>query len=94
MMWGFQEGMGWWWVFGSMWMLVFWAIIIGLVIWGVKQFAGDRAVGRTSEDTPLEIAQKRLARGEINREEFEQIKIGLGVDGREEAGAFQHAPRL
>ncbi len=93
MMWGFQEGMGWWWVFGSMWMLVFWAIIIGLVVWGVKQFTVGGAGGRPSGDTPLEIAQKRLARGEITREEFDQIKIGLGMNGREEAGIFQHTSR-
>ena len=93
MMWGFQEGMGWWWVFGSMWMLVFWAIIIGLVIWGVKQFTVGGGASHTPGDTPLEIAQKRLARGEITREEFDQIKIGLGVNGLEEAGTFQHASR-
>ncbi len=92
-MWGVNEGMGWWWAFGGMWMLVFWAIIIWLVIWGVKQFTGRAGESRASGDTPLEIAQKRLARGEITREEFDQIKIGLGVNGLEEAGTFQHASR-
>ncbi len=76
-MWGFHEGMGWWWVFGAMWMLVFWAIIIGLVVWGVKQFTGGSAESRTSGDTPLEIAQKRLARGEITREDFEELRQAL-----------------
>ena len=89
---GFHEGMGWWWVFGSMWMLVFWAIIIWLVIWGVKQLTGAGGESRTSGDTPLEIAQKRLARGEITLEELDQIEIGLGVSGLEEAGKLQHAP--
>ena len=59
-------------------MLAIWAIIIGLVVWGVKQFAGGIGVSRTPGDTPLEIAQKRLARGEITREGFDQIKISLG----------------
>ena len=76
-MWGFHEGMGWWWVFGGMWMLVFWAIIIGLVVWGVKQFTGGGGSSRPSGDTPLEIAQKRLARGEITREEFEELRQAL-----------------
>lgn len=69
--------MGWWWVFGSMWMVVFWAIIIGLVIWGIKQFAGDRRTGEEPADTPLEIARKRLARGEITREDFEELQAAL-----------------
>jgi hypothetical protein len=30
-MWGEHEGMGWWMVFGSVWMIVFW----GLVIWAI-----------------------------------------------------------
>ena len=60
-----------------MWILVFWAIIIGLLIWGVKQFAGERGEGRTQGDTPLEIAQKGLARGEITREDFEELRKAL-----------------
>ena len=67
-MWGFHEGMGWWWVLGGMWMLAFWAIIIGLVVWGVKQFTGGGEANRTPGDTPLEIAQKRLARGDLGTE--------------------------
>ena len=75
-------------------MLAIWAIIIGLVVWGVKQFTGGIGVSRPPGDTPLEIAQKRLALGEITREEFDQIKISLGgVNGLEEAGTFQHASR-
>ena len=54
-------------------------LIIGLVVWGVKQFTVGGEAGRRSGDTSLEIAQKRLARGEITREE---------------AGTFQHASRL
>ena len=72
-------------------MLAIWAIIIGLVVWGVKQFTGGIGVSRPPGDTPLEIAHKRLALGEITREQFDQIKIGLGVNGLEEAGTFQHA---
>ena len=74
-------------------MLAIWAIIIGLVVWGVKLFAGGREASRSPGDTPLEIAQKRLARGEITLEEFDEIKIGLGMNGLEEAGTFQHASR-
>ena len=76
-MWGFHEGMGWWWVFGGMWMLAFWAIIIGLVVWGVKQFTGGGQASHTPGDAALEIAQNRLARGEISKEQFEEIRATL-----------------
>ena len=71
-MWGHHEGMGWWWVFGSVWMVAFWAIVIGLVVWGIKQFSGGRRAGLDQEETPIEIAQRRLARGEISKEQFEE----------------------
>lgn len=61
---------------GFMW--VFWIIvIIGLVFlikWIVQQ--GNPPETRTGE-TPLEILKKRYARGEINKEEFEQRKKDL-----------------
>jgi len=32
-----HDGMGWWMVFGGVWSLIFWVVIVGLVIWGVKK---------------------------------------------------------
>lgn len=61
---------------GFMWIL--WLVIIGLVVWAVAA-GGDRARG---PDTPpsksaLEILEERYARGDIDREEFEQKKADL-----------------
>lgn len=72
------EGMGWWMLFGGMWMLVFWAVVIGLIVWAVIRLTrrnGDHSGER--KDTPLEIARQRYARGDISREEFEQIRKDL-----------------
>ena len=66
--------MGWWMIFGMFWMVIFWGAIIWLVIWGVGQVSG----GRRSEDTPLDIARTRYARGDITREQFEQLRHDLG----------------
>ena len=77
MMWGFY-GNGWWWMLiGSIWMVVFWGAIIWLVIWGVRQFSVGNTGSAHPEVTPLEIAQNRLARGEITLEEFEKLKQSL-----------------
>jgi putative membrane protein len=74
MMWGFYGG-GWWWMLvGSVMMIIFWGAIIWLIVWGIRQFTGDRRGESASRETPLEIAQKRLARGEITREEFEELR--------------------
>ena len=76
-MWGIYEGMGVWILLGMVCMVIFWAIIIGLVIWGIKQLTGDRRESRISGETSLEIAQKRLARGEITLDEFKELREAL-----------------
>jgi len=73
-MWDMNDSWGWWMVFGSIWMVIFWGAIIWLVIWGVGQATGS---GRRSDD-PLEIARRRYASGEITREQFEQLRHDLG----------------
>jgi len=76
-MWG-HDGMGWWMVFGGLWSVVFWVVIIGLVVWGIKKLV-ER--GGSSETTrkrdALDIAKERYAKGEITKEEFDQIKKDL-----------------
>lgn len=79
-MWGMHDGGMGWWIFGGVWMIVFWGLIIGLVVWGVSRLSGDqrpaeRAPG--SEQSPMDIARSRYARGEISRDEFTQIRKDL-----------------
>ncbi len=63
-------------------MVLFWAAVIGAIVWGIQAStrSGDGARTRPSEDKrrePLEIVKERYARGEISREEFERIKSDL-----------------
>ena len=76
-MWGLHDGMGWWMVFGGLWMVAFWGIVIGLVVWGVNRTTGGSGRRPDANETSIEIAEKRLARGEITREQFEQLKEAL-----------------
>ncbi len=68
-MWGWGMGFGW----------LFWLVIIGLIIWGVKSLSGpSRNQGSgTQEESALDILKKRYARGEIDDEEFEEKKRRL-----------------
>jgi len=74
-MWYMNEGMGWWMAFGGIWMVIFWGGLIALIVWGIKKLTerGDS----TPKNRPLDIARERYAKGEITREEFEQIKKDL-----------------
>ena len=74
-----NDGMGWWMVFGSIWMVAFWAVIIALVIWGIRKLTQREGSGpgTTEKRAPLDIAKERYARGDLSKEEFEHIKKGL-----------------
>ncbi|OGO07686.1 MAG: hypothetical protein A2Y92_02935 [Chloroflexi bacterium RBG_13_57_8] len=74
-MWYVNDGWGWWMIFGMIWMVVFWGGIIALIVWGVSRLS--RRGGPPANKTPLDIARERYARGEMTREQFEQIKKDL-----------------
>lgn len=79
----YERGWGmhpmWWgaWGFGMMLvMLLLWGlVIVGLVI-GIRWLFGQGKKSRS--DTALEILRQRYARGNINKEEFEDKKKDLG----------------
>lgn len=58
-----------------LWMGVFWIVVLGAVIWGVRALSGRRA---SSTDTGmLETLRQRYASGEIDQAEYEQAKRTL-----------------
>ena len=79
-MWYMHDVSGWWMVFGGLWMLIFWVAIIALVVWAIKKLTEHRGPGPGTPEKrdPLDIAKERYAKGQISREEFEQIKKDLG----------------
>jgi putative membrane protein len=78
MMWGWYGGMGWWMVFGGIIFILFWGLIIYLIVWGIRRFSISRGTGGSDQRSPLDIAKERYARGEITKEQFDQIKRDLG----------------
>lgn len=74
MNWGY--GMGWGW---SIIMLAFWIAVIAGIIFLIRWvvLSTDRRRETRAEDSALEILRQRYARGEINKEEFEQRKKDL-----------------
>ena len=49
--------------------------IIVLVVWAVKRYTG---ASNNSNQSPREISQARYARGEITREQYQQMLSDLG----------------
>jgi putative membrane protein len=69
-------GMG---IFGGLFMLLFWGlIIVGLILlvrwlWDHTRTGGTQGGGESA----LEILKRRYAKGEINKEEFDRMKRDL-----------------
>lgn len=55
-------------------MILFWAVIILLIVWLYKQITGAEPKPAMTEETPLEILKRRYAKGEIDKNEFEEKK--------------------
>ncbi len=56
------------------------AVIVAIFYFskGSWSFPGNRGQGGSHEASPLDILKKRYAKGEINKEEFEEKKKDLG----------------
>ena len=66
------------WGMGFLPMALFWVGVIGAVILLVKSVTGTRPSGSGSPGNPaLILAQERYAKGEISREEYEQMRETL-----------------
>jgi len=60
-------GFGVWGIFMAIFMFLFWAGIIYLIVWAIRGFIS----GSHEDTTAEEILKQRYAKGEINKEEFE-----------------------
>ena len=67
--------------FGTMFLMpILWIAVIGLIIWAVVAAVrrpGEPDGPARSADSALEILKRRYARGEINKQEYEERKKDL-----------------
>lgn len=76
----FDEGDWWWMAFG---MAASWLVVIAATIWLVSLFAvgPQRPPARGARDRAGELLDERLARGEVDLEDYHARRRALG-DGR------------
>ncbi len=63
--------------FGGVFMWLFWLIVIVVVIVVFKAMIGSGESASDRQVTPLEILNRRFARGEIDEEEYQRRKREL-----------------
>ena len=83
MMWNGVEGMGWGWIgLGMVHMLLFWVLVILGIAVLVRWLGGSSgASGGEAPARAMDILKARYAKGELTREQFEQMKQDIGGSG-------------
>lgn len=69
-------------MFGGMWFgWIFWIVLIALIIWlVVNQSNRNKQIYQPpQQDSAIDILKKRYAKGEISKEEYEQMKKDLST---------------
>lgn len=68
---GMGFGMGWGWIIGL--------VVLALIVWLVVKVTTQNTTASSAggRETPLDVLKKRYARGEIDKQEFEEKKKEL-----------------
>jgi putative membrane protein len=75
--WGGWGGWGWGMGFGWIFMILFWALVIFGVVALAKWIFPTGTSARGAGKPPLDILKERYARGEITRDQYEQMRRDL-----------------
>jgi putative membrane protein len=81
----YMHGSGWgwgWWLLMSIGMVAFWGLIIYGIVWLVRGRPTD-VREETPRERPDEILKRRLARGEISIDEYNELHAAIN-DGPHE----------
>lgn len=66
-------------MFGGMWL--FWIALIVFIVWVITQFINKNQQSNFSnmveKETPTDILKKRYSKGELTKNEFEEMKKDL-----------------
>jgi putative membrane protein len=73
---------GYWFGFGSLFMLLFWVFVIAGIVWLVLTLARQRQAPGGGESSAVRILEERLARGEIDAEEFRTRRAAIAEPQR------------
>ncbi|MCJ7773751.1 MAG: SHOCT domain-containing protein [Desulfobacterales bacterium] len=62
---------------GGLFMGIVWIVILLVIGYSIYYFIKNKDISNGANETPLDILKKRYAKGEITKEEYEQMKEDL-----------------
>ena len=68
---------GYWFGFGGVLMLLFWIFVIAGIVWLVLALSRQQHRGGGGESSALRILEERVARGEIDTEDFRTRRAAI-----------------
>jgi putative membrane protein len=83
---GHMWGDWWMWLIGVLVMFLFWGGLIALIFFAIRSIVQPKKSGHEQpasfkqRENPLEVLKERYARGEINRQEYMEMKRDLEGD--------------
>lgn len=66
-----------WGLGGSLMMIIFWGAIIFFIVWLVRELKGNNSSSTPKSKSSIDILKERYAKGEIDKQEFEEKKRDL-----------------
>jgi putative membrane protein len=60
-------------------MMYAWMIVLGVIVLGIILYADKKGSNILKRESPEEILNRRFAKGEISKEEYEERKQGINL---------------
>ncbi|KJJ39378.1 SHOCT domain-containing protein [Aequorivita vladivostokensis] len=60
-------------------MMYAWMIVLGVIVLGIILYADKKGSKILKRESPEEILNRRFAKGEISKEEYEERKQGINL---------------
>ena len=81
---GWENGMG-----GGGWVLMalFWIVLVALIVWALTRFASGSRSEAPALESPEQELDRRLARGEIDSEAYEEVRATLRAAREDKLGS-------
>jgi uncharacterized membrane protein len=74
------------WILSVLGILILVALVVAMIVLVVSGIDGRHAGGSRGQESAREILDRRLARGELTIEQYDEVRAAVDTDGQRAAG--------